>query len=292
VSKIAIVALGLSADRYFRVAEISGNTSFLFDEVWTVNGFGHVFACDRVFHMDDVRVQAIRAKAGNAKIGHLLEWLRRTKIPVYTSRPLPKLPDLEGIEDAKRILAVLPKETDGQPNQEYARANAQLATLEVEKELLDAGGFESLIAYPLQDVLNKFRCHPYFNNTVAYAIALAAYEGHDMNVYGADFHYPETLGGVVESGRGCCEFWIGQAIAHGCLVNITNGSTLLGAAENCGLYGYDGFDIEGGLDEQGTVKLELKDKPLPSALQIEASYYKGPPQYLERYLKEKGLLAA
>src|SRR3990167_8150301 len=125
MGKIAIVALGASAERYFRVAEMSGNTSFLFDEVWAVNGFGHVFACDRVFHMDDVRVQALRAKAGNKKVTHLLEWLRATKIPVITSRVLPKEPDLARIEEVKRVVSVLPAES-----QELGKAKAELATLE------------------------------------------------------------------------------------------------------------------------------------------------------------------
>jgi uncharacterized membrane protein YecN with MAPEG domain len=31
------------------------------DETWVINAFGDILACDRVFHMDDVRIQEIRA---------------------------------------------------------------------------------------------------------------------------------------------------------------------------------------------------------------------------------------
>src|SRR3990167_1083557 len=147
MGKIAIVALGASAERYFRVAEMSGNTSFLFDEVWAVNGFGHVFACDRVFHMDDVRVQALRAKAGNKKITHLLEWLRATKIPVYTSRVLPKEPDNSRITELKSVISIISTKESEQYRETLQR---ELDTLEIEKELIEVGGFESLVEFPMQ----------------------------------------------------------------------------------------------------------------------------------------------
>ena len=284
MAKIAIVALGVSADRYFRVAEMSGNTSFLFDEVWVINGFGHVFACDRVFHMDDVRVQALRAKAGNKKVANLLEWLRVTKIPVVTSRVLAKEPDLERLEECKRIISILPvsRSEPNQPATEYERAKAELDTLEIEKELIDAGGFESLVEFPMQDVLNRFHAHPYFNNTVAYAIAMGALEGHDMTIYGADFWYPgQTLSNgqeLVEHGRGCCEYWIGIAVSHGCNVNITGESTLLDSYKGSPLYGYDGRHLTAQINAAtGMVDVVFKDIPLPSGQEMEARYYKGPP---------------
>ena len=61
------------------------------DEVWGVNSYGDVLACDRIFHMDDVRVQEQRA-ANNPKIANMLAYLKVTSIPVYTSRSHPDYP--------------------------------------------------------------------------------------------------------------------------------------------------------------------------------------------------------
>jgi hypothetical protein len=33
------------------------------DEVWAINALGDIVQCDRIFHMDDVRIQEIRAAA-------------------------------------------------------------------------------------------------------------------------------------------------------------------------------------------------------------------------------------
>jgi hypothetical protein len=66
------------------------------DETWVINAFGDVFACDRIFHMDDVRVQEIRAAAApESNIAAMLQWLREHPGPVVTSRTHPDYPGLQ-----------------------------------------------------------------------------------------------------------------------------------------------------------------------------------------------------
>jgi hypothetical protein len=64
------------------------------DEVWAVNSYGDVLACDRIFHMDDVRIQEQRA-VNNKKIGNMLAWMKTTHIPIYTSRRHDDYPALQ-----------------------------------------------------------------------------------------------------------------------------------------------------------------------------------------------------
>ncbi|MGE0722813.1 MAG: hypothetical protein AB7O45_00485 [Alphaproteobacteria bacterium] len=91
---VAIVALGASSLEYVKAAEGYGGRH-CFDEVWTVNSFGGVLQADRVFHMDDVRVQEARAAADpTGKIARMLEWMRTAPGPIYTSRPHPDYPGL------------------------------------------------------------------------------------------------------------------------------------------------------------------------------------------------------
>lgn len=92
--RVAIVALGPSYLDYIRISEASGNRKKLFDEVWAINSLGSVIQSDRVFHMDDVRIQEIRAEAGNTKISAMLDWLKVYRGPVYTSRGHPDYPGL------------------------------------------------------------------------------------------------------------------------------------------------------------------------------------------------------
>lgn len=92
--RVALVALGPSYLDYIRIAEGVGNLSLLYDEVWAINGFGRVLQCDRVFHMDDVRIQQIRADGGNGKVGAMLEWMKKHPGPIYTSRTHPDYPGL------------------------------------------------------------------------------------------------------------------------------------------------------------------------------------------------------
>lgn len=91
---IAIVALGPSSHSYVTMMEGLGGRHAFCDEVWGVNSYGDVLACDRIFHMDDVRVQEQRA-VNNPKIANMLAWMKTTAIPVYTSRNHPDYPALQ-----------------------------------------------------------------------------------------------------------------------------------------------------------------------------------------------------
>lgn len=93
--RVALIGMGPTADAFARHAAMAGDSAALFDEVWTVNAFGSVFHVDRIFHMDDVRIQQIRADGGNKQIANMLKWLRRVKTPVFTSRAHPDYPMLE-----------------------------------------------------------------------------------------------------------------------------------------------------------------------------------------------------
>jgi len=92
---VAILGMGPSVDSYTHLVKVSGGRHKVFDEVWTINALGNVFDCDRVFHMDDVRIQEIRAKARpDSNIAAMLGWLKKHPGPVYTSRPHADYPGL------------------------------------------------------------------------------------------------------------------------------------------------------------------------------------------------------
>lgn len=92
---VAILGLGPSLEAYVDVVKRLGNRRKLADEVWAINALGDVIQCDRVFHMDDVRVQEVRARARpESNIAAMLEWLRTHPGPIYTSRAHPDYPGL------------------------------------------------------------------------------------------------------------------------------------------------------------------------------------------------------
>lgn len=92
---IAILGLGPSVSDYLEFTKRMGGRHKLADEVWVINALGDVLCADRVFHMDDVRIQEIRGRARpDGNIAALLPWLRRHPGPVYTSRPHPDYPGL------------------------------------------------------------------------------------------------------------------------------------------------------------------------------------------------------
>lgn len=95
-ARVAILGLGPSVTDYLQIVKQLGGKSAAYDEVWGINALGDVFACDRIFHMDDVRIQEIRAKARpTSNIATMLHWLKRSRTPVITSRPHPDYPALE-----------------------------------------------------------------------------------------------------------------------------------------------------------------------------------------------------
>lgn len=89
--RVAIVALGPSHQQYVPVCDRYGNRFQLFDETWTVNSFANVIDSDRLFHMDDFRVQMLRA-VKNERVRNMLESLKRYKGPIYTSVEHPDYP--------------------------------------------------------------------------------------------------------------------------------------------------------------------------------------------------------
>lgn len=92
---IAIVGLGPSSAQYLEICKVLGGRHKLCDETWAINGYGDVLACDRVFHMDDVRVQQVRAAAQpDSNIAAMLEWLKKHPGPIMTSRAHPDYPGL------------------------------------------------------------------------------------------------------------------------------------------------------------------------------------------------------
>lgn len=92
---IAILGLGPSLDQYIEVTKRAGGRSRFCDETWCINALGNVIDCDLVFHMDDVRIQAIRAAAAPASnIAAMLAWIKTSRVPVVTSRAHPDYPAL------------------------------------------------------------------------------------------------------------------------------------------------------------------------------------------------------
>lgn len=81
------------------------------------------------------------------------------------------------------------------------------------------------VVYPFDMVVRALGMH-YLNNSVAYALALAIAEGYtDIGLFGADFSYPNAH--MSESGRACCEFWMGVATQRGVRLAIAQHSTLM-----------------------------------------------------------------
>lgn len=90
---IAIVGLGpSSADYVDRCKRMGGRHAFC-DETWVINAYGDVLSHDVVYHMDDIRVQEIRAAADpDSNIAAMLPWLKKHPGPVVTSIPHPDYP--------------------------------------------------------------------------------------------------------------------------------------------------------------------------------------------------------
>lgn len=92
---VSILALGPSLEQYVQVTRYAGGRHAYCDETWAVNALGDVLACDRIFHMDDVRIQQIRVDAKpDSNIAAMLAWLKMHPGPVYTSRAHPDYPGL------------------------------------------------------------------------------------------------------------------------------------------------------------------------------------------------------
>lgn len=92
---VVILGLGPSLGAYADIVKCLGGRHAFCDEVWAINAAADVFQCDRVFHMDDVRIQESRAAAKpDSNIAQMLKWLRTHPGPIYTSRTHPDYPGL------------------------------------------------------------------------------------------------------------------------------------------------------------------------------------------------------
>ena len=84
---VSIVGLGPSMNDFVELTKRLGGRRAYCDEVWGINCVGDVLACDRVFHMDDVKVQEARAAARpGSNIDAMVKWLKTYRGIVYTSR--------------------------------------------------------------------------------------------------------------------------------------------------------------------------------------------------------------
>ena len=221
---IAILGLGPSLDQYTDQVKRAGGRSAFCDETWVINALGDLFACDLVFHMDDIRVQLLRAEAKpESNIARMVDWIKRSPVPVVTSRAHPDYP--------------------------------------------------ALVEFPLEDVLNHLG-HDYFNNTAAYAVAMAIHIGATkISCFGMDFTYPNV--NHAEKGKACVEFWLGQAHARGIEIGLPKTSTLMDSCypREARLYGYDCVDVDFLIEADGHLALSFKDRAtLPTAEQVEANY--------------------
>lgn len=85
---VIILGLGPSLGTYVDIAKRMGDRHAMCDEVWGMNAVGGVVQCDRIFHMDDFRVQELRAAAKpHSNIANMVGWLKKHPGPIYTSVP-------------------------------------------------------------------------------------------------------------------------------------------------------------------------------------------------------------
>jgi SAM-dependent methyltransferase len=92
---VVILGLGPSLEAYVDRVKRMGSRKAFADEVWGINAVGDVIQCDKIFHLDDVRIQEIRAAARpQSNIAHMLGWMKTHPGPIFTSRAYPEYPGL------------------------------------------------------------------------------------------------------------------------------------------------------------------------------------------------------
>lgn len=214
LKRVTIVGMGMTGNDYFNMVrnmghDNQGNTlpypvaGPLMGEVWGINLMGPILNCDRVIQMNDPDRWA----------GGIEEVLDSAGAVVET-KPVPAI-------YGDHIL------------ERFRRATCPIYTVKHHPD------FPSTVPYPIRGVCEAFRS-TYFNNSVAYAIALAVYEGAtDIGLFGCDFSYADpSLQQYREEGRACVEFWISQAIVRGVRILVPQRGTLLDAHTGQLMYGY------------------------------------------------------
>jgi hypothetical protein len=92
---VAILGMGGSLHEYVNFAKGLGGRHAYCDQVWAINALGGVLDCDLIFHMDDVRIQELRAEADpTGNIAPLVKTLKSSSCPVITSQAAPGYPAL------------------------------------------------------------------------------------------------------------------------------------------------------------------------------------------------------
>ena len=84
--RVCLLGLGPSLSTFVNITKNAGSPAILCEEVWGINAVANVIRCDRVFHMDDMTIQGIRAAARpESNIAAMIEGLRTHPAPIYTS---------------------------------------------------------------------------------------------------------------------------------------------------------------------------------------------------------------
>jgi SAM-dependent methyltransferase len=92
---VVILGLGPSLEQYVDLTKRLGGRKAFADQVWGINSLGDILHCDVIFHMDDVRVQELRAAAKpQSNIARMVDWLKSHPGPIITSRAHPDYPGL------------------------------------------------------------------------------------------------------------------------------------------------------------------------------------------------------
>jgi SAM-dependent methyltransferase len=92
---VSILGLGPSLEQYVDFTKRLGSRFKYCDQVWAINAVGGTIQHDVVFHMDDVRVQEVRAQAApDSNIAAMLDWMKTHPGPIITSRAHPDYPGL------------------------------------------------------------------------------------------------------------------------------------------------------------------------------------------------------
>jgi len=92
---VVILGMGPSLECYVDTVKRLGGRKKFADEVWAINALGDIVQCDRIFHLDDLKVQEMRAAARpGSNIAAMVEWLKTHPGPIYTSIVYPEYPGL------------------------------------------------------------------------------------------------------------------------------------------------------------------------------------------------------
>lgn len=238
--RVAIVAMGRSSADFTRGMAAHGGYPVLVDEVWAINAMGGVVLHQRLFHMDDVRVQEARVAAmdageyqRNVPVWGTMQWLKSHPGPVFTSREHPDYPGMYGI-----------------PAQDIMRA-------------MDCAYFNSTVAW-----------------AIGYAGLMHKRWGklEELHMYGCDFSYPQNRHGA-EAGRACVEFLLGRLVERGVRVVLPQSTTLFDAVEplSTRVYGFDTERISVQSSADGLVfdREPLPEDEWPTAQDIELRYRPG-----------------